>query len=115
MKYAGYNPTFMPDGAKRIACLAHVRRKFIETKKSAGKVSADILKRIAKIYHLEGDAKDPENLTYIGQLYIQKCCKELIEALEAHATRALPRSPLMANYFSNMRYYTNIFSRYQPA
>lgn len=93
--YAGYNPVFMPDGAKRIACLAHVRRKFIEIEKSAGKVAADILLRIAKIYHLEGDAKNPEELLKIRQQYTQKLCAELIEALKAHAARALPRSPLM--------------------
>lgn len=93
--YAGYNPVFMPDGAKRIACLAHVRRKFIEIEKSAGKVAADILQRIAKIYHLEGDAKSPEELLRIRQHHTQKCCHELIEALEAHAARALPKSPLM--------------------
>jgi hypothetical protein len=72
-----------------------VKRKFIKIKKSAGKVAADILQRIAKIYHLKGDAKGPEDLSYVRQHYTQKCCKELIEALEAHTTRALPRSPLM--------------------
>jgi transposase len=93
--YAGYNPVFVPDGVKRIACLAHVRRKFIEVEKTAGKVVADILQRIAKIYHLEGTAKNPEELLEIRQKHTQEMCAELIKTLQAHAARALPRSPVM--------------------
>ena len=35
--YAGYNPVVLPDKVVRIACLAHVRRKFIECEKICSK------------------------------------------------------------------------------
>ena len=56
--YAGYNPVFLPDACERIACMAHIRRKFIETEKSAKSASGKILTLIAELYKLERLLKD---------------------------------------------------------
>ena len=41
--YAGYNEVFVPEGCLRLACVAHIRRKFIEAQASAGSECARIL------------------------------------------------------------------------
>jgi transposase len=81
--YAGYNPVFVPEGATRIACFAHVRRKFIEVQSSAGSACARILKLIAAIYQKEASAKTTE-----ARLLVRKNCTR------AMAVELLQKSPL---------------------
>jgi len=51
--YAGYQPQHLPEGALRVACWAHTRRKFIEATTIATKQRDAVLKRIATIYKEE--------------------------------------------------------------
>ena len=50
--YAGYNQIYLPDRCLRVACLAHIRRKFLEVEKIAGKEVSKILSMIAQLYKL---------------------------------------------------------------
>lgn len=59
--YVGYNKL----NCQRLACLAHIRRKFIESPDCAEKTK--LLKIIADLYHQEGKAKDKQDLTRIRQ------------------------------------------------
>lgn len=56
--YAGYNPVLLPNAVQRIACMAHIRRKFIDTR-GLGPVECDrVLRQITKLYALEAKWKD---------------------------------------------------------
>ena len=52
--YAGYNPVLLPDAVERIACMAHMRRKFREAHAFAPAECDRIIRQIAAIYALEG-------------------------------------------------------------
>ncbi|HDS1769148.1 TPA: IS66 family transposase, partial [Pseudomonas putida] len=60
--YAGYNALALQSGVERLACMAHVRRKFVEAQKvqPKGKTGrADVaLTMINKLYGIERDLKD---------------------------------------------------------
>ena len=55
--YAGYNPVLLPDEVERIACLAHIRRRFIESRSLAPSECDRIIRQIAKLYALEAKWK----------------------------------------------------------
>ena len=93
--YAGYNPVFVPDGARRVACLAHVRRKFIDVQASAGAASSQILKSIAAIYHKEASAKTVEARAAVRLARTRDMAHALIALMESWAQKTLPKSPLM--------------------
>jgi transposase len=56
--YAGYNAVLLPDKVSRLACLAHVRRKFIEVQKSFPRECDVVLRLISELYKLEVLSKD---------------------------------------------------------
>lgn len=51
--YAGYNPVLLPDAVRRLACMAHIRRKFVDGRDLAPVECDRVLKQIAKLYELE--------------------------------------------------------------
>ncbi|POD59611.1 IS66 family transposase [Pseudomonas syringae group genomosp. 3] len=70
--YAGYNALALQPGVERLACMAHVRRKFVEAKKvqPQGKTGrADVaLASINKLYGIERELKDvSDEQRYIGR------------------------------------------------
>lgn len=94
--YAGYNQVVLPGTVQRLACLAHVRRKFVEAQPSAQKECARVLELIAKLYHFESDWKSlapPERTTRR-----HKHAKEVLAKLHAYLLdlqqRTLPRAVL---------------------
>ena len=95
--YAGYNPVLLPEKVTRIACLAHVRRKFIEAGKSCSKESNAILQMIAELYHLEKSWQafsPPERLEQRVKKSLPVLNK-LENYLRALVTQTLPKAPLM--------------------
>ncbi len=57
--YGGYDVVFKREGCIEAGCLAHARRKFDElAKANASPVAAQAIVRIAKIYHVEGQARE---------------------------------------------------------
>lgn len=70
--YAGYNALALQPGVERLACMAHVRRKFVEAQKvqPKGKTGrADVaLTMINKLYGIERDLKDAsDEQRFIGR------------------------------------------------
>lgn len=55
--YAGYNPVFVPNHCVRLACMAHIRRKFIEAQGAAKTACNEVLKLIASLYKVESPLK----------------------------------------------------------
>jgi transposase len=55
--YAGYNQVYLPVEVQRIACLAHIRRRFVEARPTAPKLCDEILQLIAELYQVEKQAR----------------------------------------------------------
>ena len=55
--YAGYNPVLLPNAVKRIACMAHIRRKFKDSRSFAPEECDQITRQIAVLYSLEAQWK----------------------------------------------------------
>jgi hypothetical protein len=95
--YAGYNKVILPDKVERIACLAHVRRKFIEVQPTAGSQVATVIQMIGKLYSFEkkwSNAPPPKLLELRAQ-FSKPVLAELHSYLSTLAARTLPQSPLM--------------------
>jgi len=57
--YAGYDVVFKREGRIEAGCLAHARRRFDElAKANASPVAKQAIQRIARIYHVEGQARE---------------------------------------------------------
>jgi transposase len=95
--YAGYNEVILPGEVERIACLAHVRRKFVDAHPAAKEVCDEVLRRIGELYRLEkewGDLAPPDR----GKLREEKSrllVNELRLYLETVRERTLPKAIVM--------------------
>jgi len=56
--YAGFNDLFGQDKASEVACMAHIRRKFVDIQQAQGSaIAEDAIVRIAKLYAIEKEAR----------------------------------------------------------
>jgi transposase len=92
--YAGYNKVFVPEGCQRLACLAHIRREFIECQSSAGQECGRILKLFADVYRGEVNARTPEERLAVRQARTRRLLEELFVFLKVCMLKTLPKSPL---------------------
>jgi transposase len=103
--YAGYNQVMLPNKCERIACLAHVRRKFKE-KREASKTAADrVLVVIAELYKIERLIKDkaPEERYLRRKRKAFPLLKKLYRLISAQLKTTLPNS----EYTKALRYAWN--------
>ena len=95
--YKGYDSIFERDNVTRVACLAHVRRKFIDAEGSDPDVAAEILARIRGIYAIETQARKDELTADEIKVLRQEQAAPLLEELRARLfvleASALPQSP----------------------
>ena len=94
--YAGYNPVLLPDKVVRIACLAHVRRKFIEAENSAPQEATTVLKLIAELYRLEKQWQKLEPVERLARRQVESLplLKKLEHYLRDLSLRTLPKAKL---------------------
>jgi hypothetical protein len=92
--YAGYNKVFVPEGCQRLACLAHIRKEFIECQYSAGYECRRLLKLIAEVYRGEVNARTPEGLLAVRQARTRRLLEEIFVFLKAVILKTPPKSPL---------------------
>jgi len=94
--YAGYNEVVLSADVRRIACLAHVRRKFIDVDKIAPKEVTAILQMFAKLYHFEKQWVQLSNEE--RKTKRNKHSSEVLEKLHTYLSAlqqvTLPKSPL---------------------
>ena len=95
--YAGYNKVLLPGEVIRIACLAHVRRKFIEVEKTAKSECTKVLELISRLYQNEAKWKnaDSQERLNLRQQHSVPVLSELHEYLSMLQVRTLPKAPLM--------------------
>lgn len=95
--YAGYNKVLLPGTVSRIACLAHVRRKFIEAEKSCSKEATTVLSFISELYRLERawEGLSPPERKAERDAYSKPIFLKLEGYLRELRERTLPKAPLM--------------------
>ena len=58
--HAGFEDLYRSGGIREVACLAHVRRKFVDVHKAQGSAIADqAIRRIAQLCAIEAQARGP--------------------------------------------------------
>jgi len=94
--YAGYEAVVLPGNVSRIACMAHIRRKFHEARHSAKVECEYILSEIAAMYLIEEEAKklSHEERRAIRQEKAKERFEKLHDYLIRLQTSTLPESPL---------------------
>lgn len=91
--YAGYNGILLPHSVERVACLAHVRRKFVEARKIALTECDAVLKLVAKLYQIEKE-KDLDIRFINRQKNAPPILDKLFSYLKALQSSLLPRHAL---------------------
>ena len=88
--YSGFNELYQSGRVSEIACMAHIRRKFVDIHKAQGSVIAEeAIKRIAALYGIEKEARgqSPEDRASIRQEKAQP----LLDELAAWLSDQLPK------------------------
>jgi transposase len=88
--YSGFNGVFGSDKAREMACMAHVRRKFVDVHAAQGSaIAEEAIRRIAQLYAVEKEArgKSPEERVALRQ----ELAKPLFDDLEAWLHAQLPK------------------------
>ena len=95
--YSGFNGLFGDDKAREMACMAHVRRKFVDVFASKGNaIAEEAIERIAELFAVEKDArgKPPEERVTLRQAKAKPIFDNLEEWLHAQLPRISGKSPL---------------------
>ncbi len=95
--YAGFNGVFGEDKASEVACMAHIRRKFVDVQQSQGSaIAEEAIKRIAKLYGIEkeGRGHSPEDRVAIRRKKAKPIFDDLETWLHAQLPKISGKSPL---------------------
>lgn len=95
--YAGFNGVFGEDKASEVACMAHIRRKFVDIQQSQGSaIAEEAILRIAKLYGIEKAARerDPEERVALRQSQAKPVFDDLEQWLHAQLPKISGKSPL---------------------
>jgi len=111
--YAGFEDLYRNGAIREVACMAHVRRKFVDVHKSQGSAIADeAISRIAGLYAVEKAARGlpPDKRVQIRQAEAKPTFDDLEAWLNAQLPRISGKSPLA----SAIRYALNRMARMRP-
>ena len=95
--YSGFNGLFGQDKADEMACMAHVRRKFVDVFASQGNaIAEEAIRRIAELYAVEKDArgKTPDARVALRQARAKPIFDNLEAWLHAQLPKISGKSPL---------------------
>ncbi len=95
--YAGFNGVFGADKADEMACMAHVRRKFVDVFTAQGSsIAEEAIKRIAQLYAVEKEArgKAPEERVALRKAKAEIIFDDLEIWLHAQLPKISGKSPL---------------------
>ena len=111
--YAGFNELYRSGEIREVACLAHIRRKFVDVFQSEGSVIAEeTIKRIAGLYAIEKDGRgQPPD----GRINLrQKRAKPILNDLETWLQAQLPRISGKSELAKAIRYALSRFKKLRP-
>jgi transposase len=95
--YAGFNDLYRAGKVTEVACMAHIRRKFVDIHKSQGSaIAEEAIKRIAQLYGVEKDIRGqpPDVRVKARQSKSKPIFDDLETGLHAQLTRISGKSPL---------------------
>lgn len=95
--YSGFNGLFGQDKADEMACMAHVRRKFVDVFASQGNaIAEEAIRRIAELYAVEKEARgqSPEARVALRQAQSKPIFDDLEDWLHAQLPKISGKSPL---------------------
>ncbi len=95
--YAGFNGVFGTDKADEMACMAHVRRKFVDVFTAQGSsIAEEAIKRIAQLYAVEKEArgKPSEERVALRKAKAASVFDDLEIWLQAQLPKISGKSPL---------------------
>lgn len=95
--YTGFNELFRTGDIQEVACLAHIRRKFVDLFQSQGlQVAEEAIRRIAELYGIEKQARGlpPEERAELRQHNASPILDDLETWLAAQLTRIPGKSEL---------------------
>lgn len=95
--YAGFNGVFGENKAAEVACMAHIRRKFVDIQQSQGSaIAEEAIKRIASLYGIEKKARGlgPQERVLIRQSQAKPIFDELEIWLQAQLSKISGKSPM---------------------
>jgi transposase len=95
--YSGFNGLFGQDKACEVACLAHVRRKFVDVHKAQGRpIAEEAIRRIAELYAIEKQARGlmAEERLALRQTHAKKLFDNLEIWLDSQLGKISGKTPL---------------------
>ena len=95
--YSGFNGLFGHDKADEMACMAHVRRKFVDVFASQGNaIAEEAIRQIAELYAVEKEArgKSPDARVALRQARAKPAFDDLEAWLHAQLPKISGKSPL---------------------
>jgi len=95
--YSGFNGLFGHNKADEMACMAHVRRKFVDVFASQGNaIAEEAIRRIAELYAVEKDARgqSPDARVALRQARAKPIFDDLEAWLHAQLPKISGKSPL---------------------
>lgn len=95
--YSGFNGLFGDDKANEMACMAHVRRKFVDIFTAQGSaIAEEAIRRIRELYIIEKDirGKPPEVKAAVRQVEAKPIFDDLERWLHAQLPRLSGKTPL---------------------
>jgi len=111
--YTGFNGVFGPDKASEMACMAHIRRKFVDIYKSQGSpIAEEAIKRIAELYAVEKLARgqSPEDRAALRQAD----AKPIFDDVEVWLRKQLPKLPRKSPLADAIRYALDRLPKARP-
>jgi transposase len=111
--YAGFEELYRSGRVREVACMAHIRRKFVDVQQSQGSaIAEEAIKRIADLYAVEKQArgKPPEDRARIRQAK----AKPILDDLEIWLAAQLPRISGKTPLASAIRYAITRMKRLRP-
>ena len=95
--YAGFEELYCSGRVKEVACMAHIRRKFVDVQQSQGSaIAEEAIKRIAELYAIEKEVrgKPPDERVRVRQARARPILEDLEAWLAQQLTRISGKTPL---------------------
>jgi transposase len=111
--YSGFNELYRSGSSREVACLAHIRRKFVDIVQSqTSPIAEEAIKRIAGLYGVEKQARGepPERRVELRQAY----SRPILDELETWLQSQLPRISGKAELAKAIRYALTRLKKLRP-
>ncbi len=111
--YAGFNALFAAQMTQEMACMAHIRRKFVEIYQATGSaIAQEVILRIAKLYAIEKTVRGQP--AEVRQSARQREAKPILESLESWLHAQLPKISGKSPLAKAMRYALTRLPKVKP-